>query len=293
MTDLQSVLETQMMKLQLAEAAELEDGKSQKQCFKSLLKKSERPLKMVSAAYYIPKDQKLKPQGEDAHFICADEQVIGTADGVGGWVRQGIDAGEYALKLMINSADTVRKIKASSSSSAIDPKKVLYQAFVGARKIKGSSTACIVALNGRVLHAANVGDSGFIVFRDKQFLYRSPTQQRGFNRPYQLGNHWSSDRPHCASEPKVPVMVGDIVVLGTDGLLDNLFIREMEIIIEKTEEVKPEKLAEEIARMAYFKSLNEDCETPFSSTMCKFLGRQKLGGKKDDITVIVGHIVGK
>lgn len=38
-----------------------------------------------------------------------------------------------------------------------------------------------------MLHAANLGDSGFMVIRGDQVVYKSPAQQHSFNFPFQLG----------------------------------------------------------------------------------------------------------
>ncbi|MCI33790.1 putative protein phosphatase 2C 55-like, partial [Trifolium medium] len=59
-----------------------------------------KPLKMLSGSCYLPHPAKVATGGEDAHFICADEQVIGVADGVGGWANVGVDAGLFARELM-------------------------------------------------------------------------------------------------------------------------------------------------------------------------------------------------
>ncbi|KAL7247097.1 hypothetical protein ACSBR2_002083 [Camellia fascicularis] len=64
---------------------------------------SERRLKIEARSLYLPKDDELKPRGDDAHFIYAKKQTIGLADGVGGWTKRGVDAGEYARQLMTNS----------------------------------------------------------------------------------------------------------------------------------------------------------------------------------------------
>lgn len=50
-------------------------------------------LKMVCGSFYIPKKNPKKPLGEDAFFVCHDREVIGVADGVGGWAKYGIDSG--------------------------------------------------------------------------------------------------------------------------------------------------------------------------------------------------------
>lgn len=58
---------------------------------------------ILSGSFYLPKDNRSKPEGDDAHFICEEKQTIGIADGVGGWTQKGVNAGEYARELMINS----------------------------------------------------------------------------------------------------------------------------------------------------------------------------------------------
>ena len=52
----------------------------------------------------------------------------------------------------------------------------------------GSSTACIVCLNGAKVHAANIGDSGFMIVRDGKLVFESPAQQHSFNFPFQIGS---------------------------------------------------------------------------------------------------------
>lgn len=104
-----------------------------------------RNLKLLSGSCYLPHPDKEETGGEDAHFICVDEQVIGVADGVGGWADVGVDAGLFSRELMSNS---VRAIQEEPKDS-IDPARVLEKAHSGS-KAKGSSTACIIALTEKV-----------------------------------------------------------------------------------------------------------------------------------------------
>ncbi|KAK3211420.1 hypothetical protein Dsin_016126 [Dipteronia sinensis] len=55
-------------------------------------------LDMIMGSFYIPKEDDLRPEyvGEDSHFICQEKKSFGVADGVGGWIKQGIDS-DYAL----------------------------------------------------------------------------------------------------------------------------------------------------------------------------------------------------
>ncbi|KAK9290756.1 hypothetical protein L1049_008932 [Liquidambar formosana] len=261
---------------------------------------SNKSLKMVSGAFYLPKDNEKKPQGEDAHFICSEEHTIGLADGVGGWAKDGVDAGEYARELMNNSVIAIH----NEPKGAIDLKRVLTEAYSNT-KAEGSSTACIITLTGNWVHAVNLGDSGFMVFRDKKLRYQSPVQQHKFNVPYQLGNYESSDRPASAKakylysqnfdsqELKVAVEPGDIIVAGTDGLLDNMYATEIEEILKQyvtIEGVQPQQLSWTIAELALYNSLDKYAHTPFAEAS-RLAGKRRRGGKIDDITVIVGHIV--
>lgn len=100
---------------------------------------------IVSGSFYLPKDDKLKPEGDDAHFICEEKQTIGIADGVGGWKDKGVNAGEYARELMINSVNALH----TERKGAVDPTRVLSQAYLNT-KLPGSSTACLLSLNGNV-----------------------------------------------------------------------------------------------------------------------------------------------
>ena len=79
--------------------------------------------------------------GEDAYFICPDKQVVGVADGVGGWADMGVDAGEYAWELMNQSLMSAQQ----EPHGFIDPARVLERAHAKTT-CPGSSTTCILAL---------------------------------------------------------------------------------------------------------------------------------------------------
>lgn len=105
----------------------------------------ERTLKLLSGSCYLPHPAKQETGGEDAHFICVDEHVIGVADGVGGWAEVGVDAGKFARELMSNSISAIHE----QPRDSVDPVKVLEKAHSGTTA-KGSSTACIISLSEKV-----------------------------------------------------------------------------------------------------------------------------------------------
>ncbi|CAA0817291.1 Probable protein phosphatase 2C 55 [Striga hermonthica] len=243
-------------------------------------------VKLLSGSCYMPHPDKEKTGGEDAHFICADEQVVGVADGVGGWADVGVNSGDYARQLMSNSVEAIRK----SQGGDVDPLNVLEKAHA-ATSMMGSSTACIVALKSQNLHAVNIGDSGFIVIRDGRTVFESPVQQHGFNCPYQLERGPAGDLPSSGQVFKVPVVPGDVVVAGSDGLFDNLYNKEIATIVADAvkEGFGPDATARKIAEFSRIRALDRKCRSPFS-VAAEQAGFAFYGGKLDDLTVVVSYV---
>ena len=104
-----------------------------------------KTLKLISGSCCLPHPDKEETGGEDAHFICPEEQAIGVADGVGGWADLGVDAGEYSRELMCNSVNAIKE----EPKGSVDPFRVLEKAH-SSTKARGSSTACIIALTDQV-----------------------------------------------------------------------------------------------------------------------------------------------
>ncbi|KAB5521325.1 hypothetical protein DKX38_025644 [Salix brachista] len=246
-------------------------------------------LKMDMGTCYFPKDFDSNPEslGQDAHFICQERQAFGVADGVGGWARKGIDSGIFARELMSNYLASLRSL---NPGRAVDLKETLLKAH-SRTAATGSSTACVVSLEGDRLCYANVGDSGFMVFRGKRLVYRSPTQQNYFNRPFSLGN-WVGEgkRPVSVFLGEFDVEQGDIVVAGSDGVFDNLFGSEIEEILQESDgEPWPQDLAWSIATVASMNSVSQEYDSPFAIA-AESEGIEHVGGKIDDITAIVAVI---
>ncbi|EOX91153.1 Phosphatase 2C family protein [Theobroma cacao] len=246
----------------------------------------EKTLTLVSGSCYLPHPAKEETGGEDAHFICANEQAIGVADGVGGWAEVGIDAGEFARELMSNSVTVIQ----DEPKGSIDPARVLERAH-SSTKSQGSSTACIIALTKEGIHAINLGDSGFIVVRDGCTVFHSPVQQHGFNFTYQLESGNDGDLPSSGQVFRIPVLPGDVIVAGTDGLFDNLYNNEVTaaVVHALRSGFSPEVTAKQIAALARERAVDKHQQTPFAKAALD-AGFRYYGGKLDDITVVVSYV---
>ncbi|KAG6729572.1 hypothetical protein I3843_01G031600 [Carya illinoinensis] len=246
----------------------------------------DRTLKLISGSCYLPHPDKEEKGGEDAHFICIDEQAIGVADGVGGWADVGVDAGLFARELMSYSVAAIQE----EPKGSIDPARVLEKAH-SSTKAKGSSTACIITLTDEGLHAINLGDSGFVVVRDGCIVFQSPVQQHGFNFTYQLESGNGGDLPSSGQVFTIPVTAGDVIIAGTDGLFDNLYNNEVTAVVVHAVRagLEPQVTAQKIAALARQRAIDRSRPTPFS-TAAQEAGFRYYGGKLDDITVVVSYV---
>ncbi|GBG29077.1 Protein phosphatase PTC7-like fig [Hondaea fermentalgiana] len=113
-----------------------------------------------------PRKAEKHDHGEDAFFVSESDAAFGVADGVSQWADYNIDAGEYSRKLMELCAEEVADLMSAEDARFADPKRALEKAYRRSLSVMGSSTACVLTMDGEgMLRAANLGDSGFIVLR--------------------------------------------------------------------------------------------------------------------------------
>ncbi|SJX60148.1 related to PTC7-type 2C protein phosphatase [Sporisorium reilianum f. sp. reilianum] len=268
--------------------------------------------------------------GEDS-LMCTSmgaqgDVAIGVADGVGGWTENGIDPSLFSQALMFYASRSAAK-----PEEAAAPNRILAEAFEHVLKeplvVAGSATACILTLKSSdgTLRSANLGDSGFVILRQgtgKQgVFYASPPQQLGFNTPLQLAKlpkEWIqegsiSNTPKDAAAWECTLQHGDLIIVGTDGLFDNVDAK-IEIpqfakfIKEKHHALYAARHAADAAGEAKHDSLAEDREfvqvlatnlveyakicqntttkqSPFEREAARY-GIHFPGGKVDDVALV-------
>ena len=247
-------------------------------------------VRLSIGAWSLPHPEKVKRGGEDAHFV--GRECAGVADGVGGWIEQGVDPGIYSRELMRGAADALASTPDGGDDKAVD---ALRQAHMRANDAAtGSTTACIAYLDTSlesVLRVANVGDSALLLFRSGVLAFRTQAQQHAFNYPFQLGSE-GSDTADDADIFRVNVYDGDCLVLGTDGITDNLFEEDIAEIAWKgvTSGKSPSQVARALADAARAASFDETSLSPFAASARDY-GLVFDGGKVDDITVVVCYVL--
>mmetsp|Transcript_91883 Transcript_91883/g.230956 ORF Transcript_91883/g.230956 Transcript_91883/m.230956 type:complete len:499 (+) Transcript_91883:94-1590(+) len=265
------------------------------------------PARLWSGAHRVS-----KPEGlcEDAYFFssCA----AGVADGVGqmsDYADYGVDAAAYADELMERAAmalgrsDGTQRLPCDRTADAVATAEATTTTY-------GASTITVLALNGSDLGVTNLGDSGFMLLRAKPWgmdlIERSREQEHSWNCPYQLSSLPEAlakkaggrrfDTAEDCEHYRCTVELGDLILLFTDGLTDNLHWYEMVRIVDQLvlagpceSKPEPDVIAQALVQAAYEKSLDEEAETPFS----KKARRHRLcspGGKTDDITVVAAWV---
>jgi protein phosphatase PTC7 len=188
------------------------------------------------------------------------------------------------------------------------PARLLAQGFSEMQECKkpviGSSTACLAMLShadGK-LYSANIGDSGLLVVRDDKVVHRSSEQQHYFNTPFQLSLPPSemasdvlSDQPEAADRYEFNVEDGDVIVLATDGVFDNvpdaLLVEQISSIKGCTNDrVKIQQCCNSIAFLARQLSRDENFLSPFAKNARRNGYSEVAGGKEDDVTVLLAAV---
>ena len=144
------------------------------------------------------------------------------------------------------------------------------------------------------MRTAYIGDSGYLILRRSadrstfDIIFRSEDQQKEFNFPYQLGTNGSS--PDIAITLEHQLQVGDIVILGSDGLLDNLYDDMIRKALHLFSELPLAFTADFLANLAFKLSIDPEYKSPFG-VAGELAGQEHKGGKSDDIAVIVARLM--
>eukprot|EP00210_Caulerpa_lentillifera_P006953 g6648.t1 len=289
-------------------------------------KKKRKQVEIKASGMVIPHPQKvlqgIKAQsrngrglgGEDAFFYAFGKNGVfgmGVADGVYAWREKGIDSGRFAFFLMDQAYINVKMGYDDVFQGTLlcfFNHQCIFSVVMktASRKVEtegvyGSSTCCLLTINlnqGR-LNSANLGDSGFIVIgcrdygADHQLVFRTPQQEHEFGRPYQLGHHQYASPPHEAMLYNFQIFPGDTIIMGTDGLFDNVFLPKIidQVKASRKAGLSPQDLAGRLISMAHESSLDKRIDTPYSKGFTEAFNLSSSGGKPDDITVIVAYVL--
>ena len=243
------------------------------------------PIKLEMATCVLPHPQKVFWGGEDAVFTAG--RTFGVFDGVSG--ARKLDGIPLYSKTL--AAEMKKRCNEDRGLSVQDMQKYLQEAReIADENSTGASTALVASITeDGFLRALNVGDSTCIVIRDGRIVSKTKEISHFFECPYQLSVD-SPDRPRDGTRLNLELVRGDLIVMGSDGIFDNLTDQEILDAIASGNTDRLGQVAKRLADRSRKVSLNKKAETPYAK-LAKKNGdpdfSDGLGGKVDDVSCIV------
>ncbi|XBW35149.1 hypothetical protein QEN19_000712 [Hanseniaspora menglaensis] len=264
-------------------------------------------LKLTSSIQYIAKDRSKDPiyakylkdltsyskTGEDNYV--ESETRFAVLDGVGGYIQHGYDSSIISSRL-------AKYIKDYDSPSS-DLKECLntaYQQVLNDPIVEAGATTVTLSQINKVtgeMDVLNLGDSWLGVLRKGEFVEETLKQEYFFNAPYQLAkipdngkeSNSISNKPDDADAYKFMLEKGDLVILSTDGMIDNWSRQK---IANWWSENLNDTIALDVLNKKFVELVNIDSkDDSFYSEFVKeyniLTNKRYIGGKEDDITVLV------
>ena len=264
-------------------------------------------IQLESGVAVLPHPAKAATGGEDASFTR--DGCYAVFDGVGGWASKGVDSGAFSRALATNAANALDMIRSATDSAlSFEDLEMSLDAGLADIELKGSTTACMLSISpdGRVGNFLNVGDSGFHIFRPSQdgtrsmrLLAKSEIQQHEFNYPFQLSS-WAAnvakrDMPSDGERYVHDLLPGDVILLSSDGVLDNLFDEQIATILDGWGGASAADIAAVIAKRARECSLGDTEVTPWTVSLAAERGTTEVEtrGKVDDVTVLAVKVLAR
>ncbi|XP_070492819.1 uncharacterized protein [Chironomus tepperi] len=253
--------------------------------------------------------------GEDDFIVSqkGDINLLALADGVGSWSQYGVNPKIFTRELL-KSINVQFKLLKNTTIAEHDKRKISFllyiisKAYENVQKTKkfirfGSCTLVTLSLNIKTLFMNSyvLGDSGFMIIRNNRIIYRSKDLLHGFNFPYQLAfMNEHSNSPFDGFIRPFKLRVNDVIIVGSDGLFDNLYddailyyvrneVKYLNPKIQKGYSEAARRIAKQLTINA--KRIGEilnQVSTPFSDEVnsLKILNYKIYNGKNDDTTVL-------
>jgi len=173
---------------------------------------------------------------------------LGICDGVSGVHHLGIPPDELPWELLQSCRARLQLPTAHPEAEAEDRPWItglIQDAYDGTQAF-GATTLLLAVLRGSDLISANIGDCALLVLRPQsvqplqlRIIFKTEPGRYDARRPVQVQRlHGFSDENardviRKASVSTTPVRHGDILVLGSDGLFDNLRDEEIQRVVER------------------------------------------------------------
>ncbi|UJR26772.1 hypothetical protein I4U23_008086 [Adineta vaga] len=201
--------------------------------------------------------------GDDAGMFVDNRSFcfVGLADGAGGNRSLGLNPADFSQAVL----DACRNLLQKNHFHPKQLPQLILSAMeqVEARKVRGSSTLCLLALDKEehTLTSLNIGDSGFVIYRNNEIYSRSKSTLNPNGRaPRQLFSLNDSLGLPCfineneilrdCSLDTIKVQKDDIIILSSDGLWDVIQTHQLQQVIKRNANTYLQNLADDLLNQA-------------------------------------------
>jgi len=286
-----------------------------------------KPLCFNAKAFQKTHPQKACKGQKDADATLCSPMLIACADGVSQIEDFGIDASELPNELLnaIEEAAISQLLPGQESEEYLGPISMMRDAYEQTESLGSTTVLTAVMDNSTKIHGklhpmiavCSIGDCEILILRRSsrdskmQPVFHTEMQRIDGNAqsPLQLARVDDSVDPDF--DPSVAIEViergsavhcvsafeGDIVILGSDGVFDNLFIDEIVSLCESFlppaapgSKFKPvdRHVLGQVARQLVLSAHAKTKQLPGGAYVDTPIGK---GGKIDDTSVVVGEVV--
>jgi len=244
-----------------------------------------KPISIEIGSKVLPHPEKVSWGGEDAIFIKG--RCFGVFDGVSG--------AEKITGKPLYSLTLAKQMTTSVGMKGLTVKELKTKLQTAANYANDYATGASTAVIGSIgedgfLRVLNLGDSVLLLIRNGKIVSKTKEIIHFFDCPYQLANE-SPDRASDGTVIQMEVLAGDVVVLGSDGVFDNV---TDDYVISAVQEAgttgKPSIIANKIVAESRKVSLDVNAPTPYAKLAKKNRYSEYakgVGGKVDDISCVV------
>ncbi|EDK39571.2 hypothetical protein PGUG_03669 [Meyerozyma guilliermondii ATCC 6260] len=247
--------------------------------------------------------------GDDAMLISPT--VMAIADGVTGWETKDTNcsSGIWSRSMVETLSRLMTEYKFNHAPHHLNKRdidEILDDSFLHTshlmdlQGLSGSSTLILSMLSGEYLKMISIGDSKLYIIRDGDIIETNKEQMISDLCPQQIGTQTLGQLPsEMAWVDSMKLKEGDIIVMCSDGISDNLYEWEIVHYLDESLNLKKDSLkkaANNILVKAKEVAFDDYAYTPYNEKVnalpaAKYGHNASTGGKLDDMSICIARVV--
>lgn len=259
-----------------------------------------------------PQDTLSIKAGDDTMLVSPT--VLAVADGVSGWEsdEKHTSSGIWSRAMLETFSRLMTEyklkhlpyhLKQRDIHQILDDSYLHTSHLMDLQHLSGLSTLVLGMLSGDLLMMVSIGDSKIYIIRNGELIKTNPTQMMSELCPQQIGTQTLKVLPsEIAWVDSIKLQQDDIIVMCSDGISDNLFeselIKYLNEFLNNKKNYNMKRIAGSLLIKAKEVAFDDYSYTPYNEMVNnlpieKFGKHNEVGGKVDDMSIVVAKVVAK